>query len=224
MVGVKPILNLKAFFYNTGRWAWSTANPLNSAAGLGSADVAVSLQSHPIFSKVTFSGTTLNYYDNLPATNVNGTQFASDLATLTGFTSHTLATSDGTIGIQAHEIQDNVSAKYLLIGLSMEGNNYSYFNANTINILNNAAAYLLNPNLKYDYTTFTTDLKDLNKKSSVYYSNGFIYNPNQQSVVVFNAAGVKVKYSIDKTINTELMPKGVYMVQTDATNVFKFIK
>ena len=229
LVGVKPMLNLKAFLYNSGRWSWSTATPVSSAAGVGSADVATSLQSHPIFKNVTFSGTTattLNYYDNLPAANVNGIQYASDLATLTGFTSQTLATSDGTTGIQVHEIQDNVAAKYLLVGLSMEGNNYTYFNTNTINLLKNAAAYLLNPNIKYDFTTNSiyTNLQNLNGKNSIYYSNGLIYNADQKSIVIFNASGVIVKSSNNKTIDTNVLPKGVYVVKTDSINAFKFIK
>ena len=229
MVGVKPMLNLKAFFYNSGRWAWSTAAPISSAAGLGSADVATSLQSHPIFKNVSFTGagTTLSYYDNLPAANVNGTQWASDLATLPStFTSNTIATNDGVAGIQAHEIQNNIAAKYLLIGLSMEGNNYSYFNANTINILQNAAAYLLDPNTHYNFTTnsITTSLTNLSDKNQIYYNNGTIYNPNQQSVIVFNANGMKVKCSMDRTIDTQSLAKGVYLVQSDNMKVFKFIK
>jgi hypothetical protein len=222
MVGVKPILNLKAFFYNSGRWAWSTATPISSAAGAGSADVATSLQSHPIFSNVNFTGTTLSYYDNLPAANVNGTQWAVDLATMTGFTSHTIATADGTTGIQAHEIQDNADKKYLMIGLSMEGNNYMYFNSNAINVLKNAAAYLLNPTAKYVYPT--TGVSKLNDKTAVYFSNEVINNPDQKAIVVFNAAGMKVMTSTQKAISTQSLAKGVYMVQSENTKVFKFIK
>jgi len=224
MVGVKPILNLKAFFYNSGRWAWSTATPLSSVAGAGSADVATSLQSHPIFANVNFTGTgtTLSYYDNLPAANVNGTQWAVDLATLTGFTSHTIATADGSTGIQIHEIQDNLAAKYLLVGLSMEGNNYMYFNSNATNVLKNAAAYLLNPTAKYTYPT--TAVNPLNDKSAIYYSNGVINNTDKKSIVVFNAAGMKVLASTLKTISTQSLTKGVYMVQSENMKVFKFIK
>lgn len=222
MVGVKPILNLKAFFYNSGRWSWSTATPLSSAAGLGSADVATSLQSHPIFSNVNFTGTTLSYYDNLPVTNVNGTQWAADLATLSGFTSHTIATADGITGIQAHEIQDNLSAKFLMVGLSMESNNYMYFNSNAINVLKNAAAYLLNPAAKYNYTV--TSLNNMTDQNSIYYNNNVIYNPNQKSVVIYNTSGVKVRSANGKTIHTETLPKGVYLVRTDNANVLKFIK
>lgn len=227
MVGVKPVLNLKAFFYNSGRWSWSTTAPGNSTAGVGSADVATNLQNHPIFSNVNFSGTTLNYYDNLPAANTNAVQYASDLATLTsGLNSKTIATFN-TSGIQIHEIQDNIAAKYLLVALSIENNNYTYFNSNTINLLKNAAAYLLNSKAKYDFTSNTTlytGLQNSVDKSSTYYNNDVIYNPNQKSIVVFNAAGIKVLTSTQKTINTASMAKGVYLVQTDNMRVFKFIK
>jgi hypothetical protein len=221
MIGVKPILNLKAFFYNSGRWSWSTAAPANAAAGVGSADVETSLQSHPIFSNVSFNGTTLNYYDNLPATNTNAVQYASDLATIGTPVSHTIAT-ENTTGIQMHEIQDNTAAKYIMVGLSMENNNYTYFNSNTINILKNAAAYLLNSTAKYNYTV--TKLNDFKKNNSIYYSNGLIYNPNQDSIEIFNTAGIEVDYSKDKIINIQSMSKGVYLVKTADMKVFKFIK
>jgi hypothetical protein len=222
MVGVKPILNLKAFFYNSGRWSWSTTAPGNSAAGVGSADVQVNLQNHPIFANVNFSGTTLSYYDNLPAANTNAVQYASDLATITsGLNSKTIATFN-TSGIQIHEIQDNIAAKYLLVGLSIENNNYTYFNANTINVLKNAAAYLLNPTAKYNYTT--TSLNNMSEKNPVYYNNNTIYNPDQQSIVIYNTSGMKIKTSKEKAINTQSLAKGIYMVQTADMKVLKFIK
>jgi len=221
MVSVKPILNMKAFFYNTGRWVWSTAAPQNAAVGVATADVIVNLQSHPIFNNVTFSGSTLTYFDNLPVTNTNAIQYASDLATIGSFTSQTIATVN-TTGIQLHEIQDNLAAKFLMVGLGMENSNYSYLNSNSINILKNSAAYLLNPSAKYNYTT--TNLNNLSEKNSVYYSKGVIFNPDQESIVIYNAAGIKVKASTQKTIDTQLMSRGVYLVQTDKNEVLKFIK
>lgn len=221
MVGVKPILNLKSFFYNSGRWSWSTAAPANAAAGVASADVQTILQSHPVFSNVNFTGTTLSFFDNLPATNANAIQYASDLATLSGMTSQTIATVNAT-GIQMHEIQDNIAAKFIMVALGSENNNYNYLNNNSINVLKNAAAYLLNSNAKYSYPT--TSLNNLNEKSSIYYSNGLINNPEQKLIVIYNAAGIKVRTSNDKTIDTQSMSKGVYLVQTDNMKVFKFIK
>lgn len=221
MVGAKPMLNLKAFFYNSGRWSWSTTAPANAAAGVPSADVDVSMQSHPVFNNVTFSGTTLSYYDNLPATNANAIQYASDLATIGSMSSHTLATVS-TTGIQMHEIQDNVAAKYLLIGLSMENNNYTYFNNNAINIIKNAAAYLLDTNTKYNYQV--TSLKDLNVNSSVYYNQGIIYNQDQKTIEVYNASGEKVLSSNAKTIETYSLSQGVYIVKTNDFKAYKFIR
>jgi hypothetical protein len=222
MVGVKPVLNTKAFFYNSGRWSWSTTAPGNAAAGTASADVETNLQSHPIFSNVSFTGTTLTYYDNLPETNINAIQYASDLATIgEGVTSHTIATVN-TTGIQLHEIQDNLGAKFIMVGLSIENNNFTYFNSNTVNILKNAAAYLLDPSAKYAFPT--TNLNTLNEKNSIYYSNGIINNPDQKSIVIYNAAGMKMMYSNDKAIDTKSMSKGIYMIQADNMKVMKFIK
>jgi len=221
MVGVKPMLNLKAFFYSSGRWSWSSAAPGSSVAGIGSAEVQTALQSHPIFNNVNFTGTTLNYYDNLPAANVNAIQFANDLATMTGFTSQTIATAN-TSGIQIHEIQDNVAAKYILLGLSIENNNFTFFNSNAINTIKNAADYLLNTSAKFSFST--TNLNTLNEKNSIRYNNNLIYNPDQKSIILFNASGIKIKSSKDATIDTQFFPKGVYLVQTDDMKVFKFIK
>lgn len=221
MVGVKPVLNLKSFFYNSGRWSWSTAAPANAAAGVASADVQTIIQSHPVFSNVNFTGTTLSFFDNLPATNANAIQYASDLATLSGMISQTIATVN-TTGIQMHEIQDNIAAKFIMVALGSENNNYNYLNSNSINVLKNTAAYLLNSNAKYSYPT--TSLSNLNEKSLIFYSNGLINNPEKKSIVIYNAAGIKVRTSNDKTIDTQSMSKGVYLVQTDNMKVFKFIK
>jgi hypothetical protein len=220
MVGVKPILNLKAFFYNSGRWSWSTNTPQNAAAGSSSADVAINLQNHPIFVNVNFSGTTLTYYDGLPGANTNSIQYASDLGTLAGFTSHTIATSN-TSGIQIHEIQDNVAAKYLMIGLSMENNNYTYFNSNTINLLKNSADYLTNLSSKYNYNT--TGL--LNQTSeTIYFKNEKIFNPESKSLSVFNATGVKLISSNLKEIDIHTLPHGVYFISNPGAKTTKIIR
>jgi hypothetical protein len=222
LVGVKPMLNLKAFFYNAGRWSWSTASPQNAAAGVASADVEAKYQVHPIFNNVTFSGTTLTYYDNLPPANINAVQFASDLATLDKGTSYTIATVN-TTGIQIHEIQNVLAAKYLLVGLSMEGNNYTYFNSNAINILKNATAYLLNPTAAFDHTFGTTGF-NTNSLSTAYYSQGIIHNSGLKTVDVYTVSGVKVLSSRESKISTSSLPQGVYVIKTDDQKVGKFIR
>lgn len=221
MVGVKPVLNLKVFFYSSGRWSWSTAAPQNSTAGISSVNVETNLKSHPIFSNVTFTDNTLALYDNLPAANTNAIQCASDLATIGNFVSHTIATMN-TTGIQMHEIQGNLAAKYLLVGISMENNNFNYLNSNAVNILKNAAAYLLNPTVKHNFTS--TGLLDAGQNSGLYYSNGTIYNPGGHTITIYNASGMRVKTSDNASIDTQSLAKGVYIVQPDNMKVLKFIR
>ena len=221
MVGVKPILNMKAYFYNSGRWSWSTAAPQNAAAGTVSAEVETNLQAHPIFSNVSFSGTTLTFYDNATTANANAIQFATDLSTITGHTSHTIATV-GASGIQMHETQDNMAAKFIMLGLGSENNNYNFLNANAINVLKNSMAYLMNPAAKYAYATTNTISTEASSK--VYFNNNTIFNPEQKMLVIFNAAGVKVKQSMDKSIDTKSLNSGVYFIQANDMSIQKFVK
>lgn len=221
MVGVKPILNIKAYFYNSGRWSWSTVNPQNAPVGSFSSEVPVWFQSHPIFEGVTFTGTTLSFYDNLPVTNTNAIQYASDLATLTGMTSHTIA-KFGETGIQMHEIHDNAAAKFIMVGLSMEGNNFTYFNQNTINILKNSAAYLLDPTVVYGFDP--TGLNNNVVGNGIYFSQNIIHNPELVNITVYNASGAKVMTSSLNAINTGLLPQGVYIIRAEDGSSLKFIR
>jgi hypothetical protein len=54
-----------------------------------------------------------------------------------------------------HEVNLDNAAKYILVGISMEGNpsSYTMFNQNAITLLRNAADYLTNPHVRYNYTT-----------------------------------------------------------------------
>ncbi|MDR1666998.1 MAG: InlB B-repeat-containing protein [Bacteroidales bacterium] len=154
LVGVKPILNLKAFFYNNGRWSWSTTNPGNAGTGAITAQVPAALQNHNIFEGVSFTGDDLTYYGE-PTTADNGIQYAADLtgtnfdATLQA-ANHVIATYN-TTGIQLHEVNLNNAAKYLMLGLSLEGNSYAKFNTNTVKLLKNIAQYLTDASAYYDY-------------------------------------------------------------------------
>lgn len=220
MVGVKPILNLKVFFYNSGRWAWSTVNPANAVAGTSSAEVVANCKNHPIFENVVFVDNTLSFYDDLPVTNTNAIQYASNLANV-GQQSHTLATVNAT-GIQMHEIQENLAAKYLLLGLSMENNNYTYFNSNAINILKNSAAYLLDDQAKYIYST--TGFNKADVSGSLYFADGVIYNRDLRQISVYNAAGMLVKTTNEAIVDTKELSKGLYVIQTADLKSYKFVK
>lgn len=219
LVGVKPMLNLKAFFYNSGRWSWSTAAPQNAPAGSDASTVAVSLQNHPVFAGVQFEGEILRFYENLPAANTNAIQYASDLATLTDMTSHTLATVN-TTGIHMHEIQNNPAAKFMMIGLSMEGNNYTYFNANTVNLLKNTAAYLLDTQAAYNYLTTATEATQAGKLKFI---NNELQNPDAVTVTVYNLAGSVVLRSNQTTIPLDKLQQGVYIIKAN-DQLLKIVK
>lgn len=157
LAGIKPILNLKAFTYSKDRWSWSTPN--NTEIGRMHSNVDVTLQNHPIFTNVAFDGDKLELLAQ-PSTVINAFQYVSAPFTGTSWTvpmetaNHTLATIDGDDAkVHIHELNLDNSAKYLLIGLSNEGDSYTLFNTNAVNLLKNAAAYLLNPNVYYDYAS-----------------------------------------------------------------------
>lgn len=219
IVGVKPILNMKVFFYNSGRWSWSAANPGNAAAGTTTVTVPAEVQSHPIFAGAVFDGTTLSIYDNLPATNSNAVQYASDLDNISPLVSHTLAFS-GETGINIHEIQNNLAAKFIMLGWSMENNNYTYFNTNALNIIKNTAAYLLDASAKYNYDGSSTNI---NKISTFYFNGNSIYNPTQKSLRIFNTSGVSLKESKESIVDINKLPHGVYIIKAD-NETLKIVK
>ncbi|MDR1343308.1 MAG: fibronectin type III domain-containing protein [Prevotellaceae bacterium] len=165
LVGVKPIMSMKAFFYQNGRWGWASVASGNAGVGEITATVPLAVQNHPIFDGVTFDGddgTTLTYYA-APTTVTNGVQYATTLdgenwTSQLADASHALATKND--GTQLHEVNLNSAAKYIMLGLSMEGDSYTLFNGNTVTLLRNAAAYLTNPYLSYDYTTNTPHSSD----------------------------------------------------------------
>jgi hypothetical protein len=228
LVGVKPILNMKAFLYNSGRWNWST--PSNTEVGRTSVTVSGGLQNHPIFDKVTFSGNSLTLYGEATTVN-NAVQYSGAFdgsSWTTGLTNanHTLATVDGDEAkIVIHEINTNNEAKYLLIGLSMEGDSYTKFNTNTVELLKNAAAYLLNGGIYYDYVTNQpTDNNITEVQKSIEYAGDYIMNPKQEDVFLFNSIGTFLLSSKEANINLQAIPSGLYIAKARDGKVIKFVK
>lgn len=228
MVGVKPILNLKAYTYSSGRWNWAT--PSNTEIGRVHTSVAVALQNHPLFTDVTFDGDKLELHAQ-PTTVINAFQYATAPFAGSAWTSqmeaanNTLATIDGDdTKVHMHELNLDNSAKYLLIGLSNEEDSYTLFNTNTVNLLKNSIAYLLNPNIHYDYAANTT-VVGLEDKTigQIRYFDGFISNPEQKNVTVFNSLGMPVLTSNESLINVQRLSLGLYIAKAKAETI-KFLK
>lgn len=229
MVGVKPILNLKAFFYTSGRWNWSTPN--NTEIGRVNSSVDNALQNHPIFETVTFDNDKLVLFSEA-TTVVNAFQYVTAPLSGSSWTSqmntanNTLATIDGNATkVHIHELNLNNSAKYLLIGLSNEGDSYTRFNTNAVTMIKNAVEYLLDPNVYYDYSTNTTVgiQNNVVNDSKIFYTNGFIYNPDMEYITVFNSMGTAILTSKENLVNVQNIPTGLYIVRTK-TKTTKFIR
>ena len=228
LAGIKPILNLKAFTYSKDRWNWSTPN--NTEIGRMHSNVDVTLQNHPIFTNVAFDGDKLELLAQ-PSTVINAFQYVSAPFTGTSWTvpmetaNHTLATIDGDDAkVHIHELNLDNSAKYLLIGLSNEGDSYTLFNTNAVNLLKNAAAYLLNPNVYYDYASkLPVGIKNSAATARIGYLNGFINNPEQETVTIYNSVGMPLLTSSESHISVQHLHAGLYIAKTKTTTI-KFMR
>ena len=138
---------------------------------------------------------------------------------------HTLATIDGdNAKVHIHELNLDNSAKYLLIGLSNEGDSYTLFNTNAVNLLKNAAAYLLNPNVYYDYASkLPVGIKNSAATARIGYFNGFINNPEQETVTIYNSVGMPLLTSSESHISVQHLHAGLYIAKTKTTTI-KFMR
>ncbi|MDL2241953.1 fibronectin type III domain-containing protein, partial [Bacteroidales bacterium OttesenSCG-928-L03] len=227
LVGVLPILNMKAFCYTSGRWSWGT--PAKTVVGAITSQVETKLQNHNIFAGLTFEGQNLTFHKEA-TTDANGIQYATlggTNWTAVSDASHTLATYNGSGNVHIHEVNLNNAAKYIMIGLSQEGDSYAKFNTNTVTMLKNAAAYLMDPLAYYDYNKnqpgVGIDNPDAPAVSNLRYYDGAIHNPEGEAVKVYSLSGTTPIASSEATINVAGLPKGIYMAVSPSGSL-KFIK
>ncbi|MDL2241955.1 hypothetical protein LJB91_03515 [Bacteroidales bacterium OttesenSCG-928-L03] len=228
MVGKLPILSLKVFCYNSDRWGWTASgsanNPQNSAsADPGASSVCVPVyKNHNIFEGVNFTGDSLTLYSKTPSAR-NSIQYAPALEG-SNFTdglkaaNHVLATFND--GVQTHEINLDNKAKYLMIGISQEGDSFTSFNDNMKTILKNSVEYLLNPRAYYDYVNnkpVSIDSPEAEAAApSIYFNGQDIINPNGEVVKVYNLSGVVVLSSSLNAISASELPSGVYVAVSES--------
>jgi hypothetical protein len=147
LIGYKPFLNFKAFFYTvSNRWGW--AAPVNGSAATPveyQAKINKNYSTHPIFTGVTLRG------DTVQALSSNLTLRSNYYKGFQGFTTSSLnasiggsfiATPIGTPTATAiHEINSNLKAKYMLIAICSD--NADKITDNGLKMIENAANYLL---------------------------------------------------------------------------------
>ena len=166
LVGEKPVLSLKSFAYQSGRWAWTSTNAQNCVGtNITHINVATNLHNHPIFKNLQFDGEAedeLRLYTGSALPAVNSISKVEPLPFRGGSWNrdwdqfnHLLASHHDTRTetTQMHEIivDNNPVNKYIMIAISTEGNAFAALNDNAIQLLKNAVDYLTDPTWCYDY-------------------------------------------------------------------------
>lgn len=132
----KPLLNLKSYFYSTGRWGWGTpSSSTNSKAA-----VNVVMKNHPIFSGVPTAGDSIALYRTYVTKNIQPTSI-----TIGGY--NLAQTSSSSDGVAIHELPASVrvgassTSKYLMV--SLFSTQFANLSDTALVLLNNACTYLL---------------------------------------------------------------------------------
>ncbi len=132
LIGVKPFLSMKSFMY--GKTGWPTGAGANGTSDLG-ANVLSCYLNHPIFSGVTFNGSTAS----IITSGITGNGVQGVTTPGSGIVMANLPSSATTACI----IEQNSvpSAKFILIPISTT--NYNAVNASGLKLIENSINYLL---------------------------------------------------------------------------------
>lgn len=137
----KPILNLKSFVYNSGRWNWGTADNGKSNNGT----ITVWQPSHPIFNGITLNED--NTLDLLSDAATKGIQ-PVDITSVPGSINVATApksSSGNPMAVAIHDVPASVrgvtNSKYILIPICNDS--YDKMTDAALTLINNAIDYLL---------------------------------------------------------------------------------
>ncbi len=197
----KPILNLKAFLYNTGRWVWGNAD--NGAANNGT--ITVIHTTHPVFANISLNAGTI---DVLTSAATKGVQPA-DVTLEGGYALATAPKGNSTLATAIHDVpaaaRSVVNSKYIMIPIANDS--YDKFSADGLLLVTNAVEYLLNGTQYVPAATSTLN----QSKSSVYFDGNRIVNPEAVQLKVFDATGRLIRTST-ADISIKDLNRGLYFV------------
>ncbi len=193
----KPFLNLKPFFYNTGRWVWGTGDN-------GKKDnltLTVNEPFHPVFKGIDFSSIG-NQLDMLEGTlsTTDGKTLQGALVSTVSFGSNigqipALDNAKNGDAICIHEVpvgstigSSATTSKYLLIGIFNQV--YSNLNANGKNVIKNACEYLMKTE------TFGTDANAGKLFKDIKFANVTITPNKVETIITWDAIPCATKYTV----------------------------
>ncbi len=200
----KPILNLKSFVYNSGRWSWGTAD--NGQANNGT--VTVTQATHPIFAGITLNEGTLEL---LSSAVTKGVQPAD--VTIGGITvatapknaspyDHAVAIHD----VPANARGESITAKYIMVALCNDS--YDKMTNDALTLFDNAINYLLTGS---QFVPVYTDVENVDL-SEITIEGMQIRNPNYEYIRVMDMSG-RIIISSDKDIDMSSFNKGIYIIR-----------
>lgn len=201
----KPILNLKSFVYNAGRWVWGTGDNGKANNGI----VTVSQPAHPVFANITLAEGTLEL---LSEAAVKGIQPAD--VTIGGIEVATAPknASPYNPAVAIHDVPANVrgvgSSKYVMVALCNDS--YDKMTSQTLTLLGNAVNYLISGT---QFTPVTTSVA-APVASHITFDGHILRNAAGQEMMVYNATGRLVVRSV-QDINMASQPAGVYFVKSN---------
>lgn len=200
----KPILNLKSFVYNSGRWSWGTAD--NGQANNGT--VTVAQPTHPIFAGITLNEGTLELLSGAAA---KGVQPAD--VTIGGITVATAPKNASPYdhAVAIHDVPANVrgesiTAKYIMVALCNDS--YDKMTNDALTLFDNAINYLLTGS---QFVPVYTDVENVDL-SEITIEGMQIRNPNYEYIRVMDMSG-RIIISSDKDIDMSSFNKGIYIIR-----------
>jgi len=199
----KPILSLKSFVYNSGRWNWGTADNGQANNGI----VTVTQPTHPIFAGITLNEGTLELLSGAAAKGVQPV----DVTLAGGITVATAPKGNLDHAVAIHDVPANVrgesiTEKYILVALCDDS--YDKMTADALTLLNNSVNYLLTGSQFVPVSTATENTK----LNSISFDGMTIRNITKELIHVMDMSG-RIITSSDKDINMSTFNKGIYIIR-----------
>ena len=198
----KPILNLKSFVYNSGRWNWGTAN--NGAVYNGT--VTVEQPTHPIFAGITLNEGALELLSGAATKGVQPVE-----VTIGGITVATAPNLSSGSSVAIHDVPANlrgefITEKYILVALCDDS--YDKMTNDALTLLSNSVNYLLTGSQFIPVSTATENTQ----LNSISFDGVTIRNITKELIHVMDMSG-RIITSSDRDINMSTFNKGIYIIR-----------
>ncbi|MDO9634545.1 MAG: hypothetical protein Q7J05_05790 [Paludibacter sp.] len=205
LIGVKPLLNFKAYMYS--RTNWPTGAGYNGASDISVLVEEAYLQ-HPVFDGVTIAENLLQILNT--GISGNGIQSVTNPGSGNIIAKLPSRTADVTM-IEENEV---ATAKYLLIPIANA--NYANVSDNGLKLIENAVNYLLSDD-KYIITG-----NNQLQASRIFFDGHKIKNQDGELMKVYDTTG-RLVVSSSEDIQLISFNRGVYIIRSEKGGILKIV-